>query len=294
MTIKEPLNRPKSRGFTLIELLVVIGIIVVLISILVPVVASARRSAQAADSRNQVKNIANACDRYYNDFQAYPGIFANAQCRLTGSYPGATPPAVLTPTATPGPISMSENLVITLLGGNGGTAAAPSYVSTDVGRGVLSYSTVPKRYAPYLEATPASISMNGAKLDRGGWFGMGEATLGANTGVPEFIDRFPGAMPILYFRAKVGAAAAADITGGLQYDAREFTAYAKPTAADPSYPTKPGIPPGASSRDFNDWNTYFMNTSLAGTARQQDTYILISPGVDRTYGTADDITNFQF
>ena len=54
---------------------------------------------------------------------------------------------------------------------------------------------------------------------------------------------------------------------------------------------------------FLTWTAYIVLWGAcltAGTAtapgllqpRQKDSYILISPGADRVYGTADDITNF--
>jgi len=37
---------------------------------------------------------------------------------------------------------------------------------------------------------------------------------------------------------------------------------------------------------------YFQNPSTPNTPRQKDSYILISAGADRVYGTSDDICNF--
>lgn len=285
------LTRFTRRGFTLIELLVVIGIIVVLISILVPVVASAQRSARAADSRNQIKNIANAVDRYYNDFAAYPGIFSNSQIStgVTVTYNG--PAGSVSQTLT-----SSENLVLSLCGGmTAGTSTTATAISSDVGRGALTMGTGQRRIAPYIEATTGTLSIPGAKLDRGATFGNSETstkTMGVNNGVPEFLDRFGGAMPILYFRANVGAKAgivSATFDSTYQYSYNEFANYIVPNAIT-GVPGKPPNPP----KDFSDWAAYFTNSSLVNTAKQLDTYILISPGPDRTYGTADDICNFQF
>ena len=69
----------RQTGFTLVELLITIGIIVVLISLLIPVVGKIRTSAYEANTRNEVSEIQSACERYYDDFKAYPGPMSNTQ-----------------------------------------------------------------------------------------------------------------------------------------------------------------------------------------------------------------------
>ena len=73
-------SRPDSRrstarrphGFTLIELLVVMGIILVLISILLPAINRAHRNAVRISMMGDMSVISQALDQYRNDFGDYP------------------------------------------------------------------------------------------------------------------------------------------------------------------------------------------------------------------------------
>jgi hypothetical protein len=103
--------------------------------------------------------------------------------------------------------------------------------------------------------------------------------------MPEFVDQYPQSMPIIYMRAKVGATAGvagATDSAACQYNLNDLGDYGISTTVMPT-----GSP-------FASWVAYFTNTSLTNVAKRQDTYMLISPGADRTYGTTDDICNFSF
>src|SRR5207248_4979831 len=102
--------RKLRRGLTLIELLVVIGILVLLIAILVPTLAVARKKAKVAAIGQTIQVVSTGLHAYQQDFGAYPEVpvpntgFAVLGLSLVG--PGGTykdaAGKIVDPTVTPG------------------------------------------------------------------------------------------------------------------------------------------------------------------------------------------------
>jgi type II secretory pathway pseudopilin PulG len=232
---RPPLRRsaPSSRrrslsAFTLLELLTVIIIIAILVGILLPVISKVRQSAYAADTKNELASIQNAIERYYQVFQAYPGPIPNANIYNSANAPTLTDatgnPA---PTLEPKQITMSENLVLGLLGGlkYDSTDTKWKYDHSLIGKGPQSLNpNNPRGYSAYLDNV--NLSDGQFKDD------AGSAT---DSSIPEFVDRFPHPLPILYLRANVGntgvISSTTTFTGQYQYDLTQILGY---TVADSS------------------------------------------------------------
>lgn len=317
-------------AFTLVELLVVVLIIGLLIGITVPLVGKMRDRAQAADTMAQINKLRAAIELYHQNFHAYPGPLKDEEYFVNFSgVPSGNVPTQVTPIGYSNTkrITASENLVLGLLGGlerdESNTNTQLRYNKDLIGQGPKNLSlgsNINKPYAPFIDSFREMLS------DGAAWNAELNQVLANDTDIPEFVDRFKALpMPILYLRARPGAKGImsdANTPGGggiYQYDLRQIYSYTfDPNSAaalklfgkdqglwrlgDPISPTPemkvfPTLANDA-LRYFSDQNVMPTNKSTpaganaTGTPRVKDTYILISAGIDRIYGTDDDITSF--
>jgi prepilin-type N-terminal cleavage/methylation domain-containing protein len=67
-------TKQRRDGFTIVELLVVIGIILVVVSLLIPVVNAAKRQAYRARAAHDIQAICMAIESYHRDMGYYPSV----------------------------------------------------------------------------------------------------------------------------------------------------------------------------------------------------------------------------
>jgi prepilin-type N-terminal cleavage/methylation domain-containing protein len=299
------------KAFTLVELLIVIFIIGVLIGILIPVVGRVKRSAKAAATQQTISAIAGAIEQYYQAFHSYPGPISNSQI-----YNSTNPPTVAysgTPALDATKITMSENLVLGLLGGlqyDSNKTPPVIYNSDLIGSGPRNLAATNQKTTPSF--LPKSNLSDGLFKD--------DAGSANDTIIPEFVDNFNSPMPILYIRANVGAPANSTIPPVAynsdngdpiaQYDLAQIIGYTNtsigvgrsPKSAYVGNTGTHGLRTCDNSKSLDSSNAnyfypydlypYLTNPAIANTPRNKDGYILISAGPDRIYGTDDDICNF--
>ena len=271
------------RGFTLVELLVVIGIIALLIGILIPVVSKVRQSAYVANTKSLMQKISAACSSYQLTFNSYPGIMPN------GFYP--PPPGNPAFVAGYDNFTQSEDLVLTLAGGLKLTGNQFDFDAQYLGQGPVNFNPLNpgKAHSAFIGADPNDLSPK----DAAGHYQISTTTdlnqpFVKDSPAPEFMDKFPDPRPVIYARANRGAMS---VAGGSKiisatydpschYNFAAVAPYLNTTDTTETLgggPAKPEVV------------TYFTSEQSTTSAKFAGTYILISAGPDRKFGTADDI-----
>jgi general secretion pathway protein G len=287
-------NRNRAAGFTLVEMLTVIAIIVLLAGLLLPAVAEAQRRIHSQASRAQIRNIETAVNAYYGDWKFYPasgsGIpttFASSGSPFTGAFTNSD-------------------------------GAAALY------RGICANFQLPgssmtygRYYNPNDDELSTSLNTTwGVNPPNNGLYYPAGGTPPL---YPYIIDRIPPGMPILYVRTNPGRQFASEI---LPFEHTQLTnvrpgvtlaAHTAPTGGSPwsanaasPTPTATGVtggksnffftPARAPTPDGTPWGSDFPRWSAMGAdnrAAMEGKFLLVSPGLDRKYGTRDDVRNYE-
>lgn len=278
-------NRRRQQGFTLVEMLVVIGIIALLISILIPAMSAVRVAAKVASTKSLISTLCSAIERYREDLRYYPGPLDDYTI-LTANTPAPLNPAAPGGIGS-GRVTMSENLFLGIAGGlTPGVTPPGSFDPSNIGKGA-------NLMTPYIQVSAGSTDIS--RLGRP--FTDSGNISALDTNIPEFVDRFDEPLPILYLRARVGVAGVVSNTTPLaQYDIRQITAYTTRNIGNRTHLLQ-GLGTDVPFDPKNTTNianaiSYFRHPVVTYDPRQKNTYILISAGKDRIYGTADDLCNF--
>ena len=301
------MKNKRQNGFTLIEMLVVIGIIALLISLLLPALAIARKQARIAETTAELKGLTANIEMYYVTFGAYPGpvpsvsttsntatssgaagtkVSGNQNLYMGLSYalnltapatsvsvPGSSPTLYIDPTSPSGPQDLGNFQMV-------GTSA------------------IYRQSPPFYSGANREISPSNSSTT---WpaGGIAGATAINNFGFPVILDRFSDPLPILYYRRLPqtdgsGTGAGQTIVGTAKSPAAQTTPYNLNDNLEYTSATALKSPSGSA---FNQ--TLGMGAST-GAQPQDDlssvlahpitgaaigSYALISAGPDRIYGT---------
>jgi prepilin-type N-terminal cleavage/methylation domain-containing protein len=276
------------RGFTLVEMLTVIAIIVLLAGMLLPAIAEAQRKVYQYASRSQIRSIETALNAFKQDWREYPNS------NVPGNFGdgGAVLYTAICRTFTVG----------------GGPAYGPYYARSD---DELSTSINPA-WVSTLAVTPLP--------------GVIPASA-ANT-TPYILDRIPPGMPVLYWKSFPGRPSGLnvmlweDCALSLVRPTTQLQNHTSPSVGNPPAPGSPWALPspspngrqnfylgrvsraneagtvwaeyprwGVMGPEAGDGTTFNVNPNARPS--REGSFMLVSPGLDRKYGTHDDVRNYE-
>ncbi len=225
-----------------------------------------------------------------------------------------------------GGITGAENFVLSMMGGLRYNGPDIVFDPTRVGSGAVDLAPggQGQRFGPYLDIARSRLSFGGDG-DITGRF-SDDNGVARDSEIPEVVDAYNNPLPILYMRVNKrtnNSSAVSDLTGRPSFLLGQVTGYTGPISGAPG-PTGVylgvgrdevnnfhsingqfhGLQAGGDGTDTNGFNAaspdgpydgnFYLTRGGSGQLADvvKDSFVLISAGPDRVYGTRDDITNF--
>jgi prepilin-type N-terminal cleavage/methylation domain-containing protein len=320
-----------ARGFSLVELLVVIGIIALLVGILLPSLNKARLRARDVAVRAQLRGYEQGLEGFHNDFDEYPSSSLRDSAGMQIADPAGHNwgPSALNRVMY-GAHYLARSLVGADLQGYAQPGNAPDANLYDTDSSLITGKPTYPRFGPYIEMDQNRFTIvrdldTDAQMQTLIWNrldpGLSMPNAGDRPGEYMFIDE-AYRYPVLYYRANpLEKLIIADgtTTPGI-YDHLDnvyFTGDGSSTPgwhfktkphliAKPGVPTATGPPTDPEPAGFKDtfigyiynqqvWQNTADASNMSGRLEpvKKESYILMTPGYDGTFGTQDDITNFD-
>jgi type II secretory pathway pseudopilin PulG len=281
----------QPRAFTIIELIVVVGIIVLLLSILIPAVGAARSSSRKTATSTQMRNIALACESYYQIFRAYPGAISTRDYGTTTANFSESQSLVVSLTRAFAPVTVTFPTTVktyTTKIANSGVGTTPMTISSDPSVTPRDYSESSgagyRNYDALLNPSPAELMTSDCGLDPANDAPvLGDIAYGQDE------------LPILYYRmdvkydpqittnVPVATQWAANATGSFYLASNDYLTKSHASTGSKAFANS-SIANLSVSKNVpaNLQNLLFQTVGSGSVPR--GSFVLISAGADRTYG----------
>ena len=283
-------NSPQA-GFSLIELLVVIAIIGLLAGLIVPSLGSAREQAKVARTQSLLRAIVSGVEMFNNNTavgEDYPpSILKTGTDGNPYKATGQTTPPGLDLTGSDYDVYGAQTLLWALIGADG--LGTPGF------RGNLEDLYELDTGDPVHTRGPVFFEVSAGNLKRPIKLELDPDAEGGNNDVLVIADIF--AMPVLYFKADTTEKGLAiykrDDNKGFEKDPEDPTDTTKHPLFEDAAPGGTNLP--ADITAGNAFQQFTWNPQIPTPKPQphkKDSFLLISAGPDRLYGTDDDVCNY--